>query len=78
MNRNLDNLGRIVIPKEMRTKLGLKNGDEVKIELDGNKVIITNPKGFNLVKYIEDKMIDENSSVEVYRTLNDILDKIRG
>lgn len=78
MNRNLDNLGRIVIPKEMRTKLGLKNGDEVKIELDGSKVIITNPKGFDLVKYIENKMIDENSSVEVYRTLNDILDKIRG
>lgn len=43
MNRNLDNLGRIVIPKEMRKKLGLNNGDEVKIELVNDKVVVSNP-----------------------------------
>ena len=44
MNRNLDNLGRLVIPVEMRNKLGIENGNEVKLELVGNKIIITNPK----------------------------------
>ena len=43
MNRTIDSLGRLVIPKEMRDKLNLKNGDEVAIELLDNKIIITNP-----------------------------------
>lgn len=43
MNRNLDVLGRITIPKEMRKQLGIKEGDPVKIELEDNRVIITNP-----------------------------------
>ena len=46
MNRNFDKLGRIVIPKEMRDKLGLvEPGAEANIELIGDKIIkITNPK----------------------------------
>lgn len=44
MNRKFDKLGRIVIPKEMRDKLGLEHGSEAKIELIENKIIITNPK----------------------------------
>ena len=43
MQRNIDNLGRVVIPKEMRKQLGVNNGDPVNIELVDNKVIITNP-----------------------------------
>lgn len=42
MNRKFDDLGRIVIPKEMRDKIGLKNGDEATIELVGDKIIISN------------------------------------
>ena len=38
--RNVDELGRIVVPKEMRTKLDIKNGDPVDISIDGDKVII--------------------------------------
>jgi AbrB family looped-hinge helix DNA binding protein len=41
MNRKIDRLGRLVIPKEMRDELGIKNGDKVKIELKGNKIIVT-------------------------------------
>lgn len=43
MQRNIDNLGRVVIPKEMRKQLGVNNGDPVNIELVDNKVILTNP-----------------------------------
>lgn len=43
MNRNIDKLGRIVIPKEMRKEIGLKNGDEVKIEVHDSKIIVSNP-----------------------------------
>lgn len=41
MNRGIDNLGRIVIPIEMRKKLGIKENDNLKIELKDNKIIIS-------------------------------------
>lgn len=47
MNRKFDKLGRIVIPKEMRNKLGLKNGDEATIELVDNKIVISNVNNNN-------------------------------
>lgn len=39
--RNIDDLGRIVIPKEIRKVLGAEAGDEFNIELNGLKVTIT-------------------------------------
>ena len=41
--RNLDDLGRIVIPKEFRKKLNLNNNESVEIELIGNSVIVKKP-----------------------------------
>lgn len=44
MNRKFDKLGRIVIPKEMRDKLGLGEPEsEAMINLVGDKIIVTNP-----------------------------------
>lgn len=43
MNRKIDDLGRLVIPKEMRNKLEIKDNDPVNIECIENKIIITNP-----------------------------------
>lgn len=39
--RNIDELGRIVIPKEMRKVLGISNGSPVEISSDGEKIFIT-------------------------------------
>lgn len=38
--RNLDNLGRVVIPKEMRKLLSIEVGDAVEIIKDKNTVIL--------------------------------------
>ena len=38
--RKIDDLGRIVIPAEMRRVLGINEGDELEISLDGNHVEI--------------------------------------
>ena len=39
--RNVDELGRIVIPKEMRKKMDIANSDPVEIYVEGNKIILT-------------------------------------
>lgn len=36
--RRMDELGRIVVPKEIRRKLNLREGDPLEITLDGDKV----------------------------------------
>lgn len=39
--RNVDELGRIVIPKEMRTKMNISSSDPIEIYVDGDKIILT-------------------------------------
>ncbi len=39
--RNVDELGRIVIPKEIRTTLDIKSSDPVEIFTEGDHVILT-------------------------------------
>ena len=40
MVRSVDELGRIVIPKEMRRQIGIDNTDPVEFYVDGDKIII--------------------------------------
>ncbi|ERI08394.1 AbrB/MazE/SpoVT family DNA-binding domain-containing protein [Aneurinibacillus aneurinilyticus] len=38
--RELDNLGRIVFPMEVRKKLGIHHGDGMEIFVDGKQIIL--------------------------------------
>lgn len=38
--RRIDDLGRIVIPKELRRTLGIADGDPMEIFVDGERVIL--------------------------------------
>ena len=40
MVRCVDELGRIVIPKEMRRQIGIDNTDPVEFYVDGDKIVI--------------------------------------
>ena len=42
--RRIDNLGRVVVPKEIRKALDIKEGDAVEIGLEGESVYIQKPK----------------------------------
>ena len=44
--RRIDELGRVVIPKEIRTMLGIHNGDAVEIFTDGEKVTVSKYSAF--------------------------------
>ena len=37
--RRVDDLGRVVIPKEVRRSLNIKEGDPLELSLDGNKIV---------------------------------------
>lgn len=39
--RHIDELGRIVVPKEMRKKMDIASSDPVEIYVDGDKIILT-------------------------------------
>ena len=39
--RNIDELGRIVVPKEMRTKMNIACGDPLEIYVEDNKIVLT-------------------------------------
>ena len=39
--RCIDELGRVVIPKEFRTQAGIANTDPVEITMEGERIIIT-------------------------------------
>lgn len=39
--RRIDELGRIVIPKEIRRTNGIEDGDPMEIYTDGEKIILT-------------------------------------
>ncbi|MBO7304495.1 MAG: AbrB/MazE/SpoVT family DNA-binding domain-containing protein [Clostridia bacterium] len=38
--RNVDELGRIVIPKEMRTKMNISSSDPIEIYVEEDKIIL--------------------------------------
>ena len=38
--RKVDELGRIVIPKELRKNLNIKNSDDLEISIDNDKIIL--------------------------------------
>lgn len=63
--RLLDNIGRVVIPKEIRKKLNLNEGDELQITSSQNKIIIQN-KNKNEAER-GSKMIGLNDKVIVKR-----------
>ena len=39
--RNVDELGRIVIPKEIRKKMEISSNDPVEIFVDGDRIVLT-------------------------------------
>ena len=38
--RKVDHLGRVVIPVEFRRLLGIQDGDEVEVTMDGDRLVL--------------------------------------
>lgn len=58
MERRVDELGRIVIPKHIRRKLGLETRTKVAFETEGDHLIITKALPTCIMCGAEDKLIE--------------------
>lgn len=80
--RRIDDLGRIVIPKEIRRNMNIREGDPMEIYLDGNNRVVFEkynsgllPFIHNLVDRVEDNEYD-TLSPESVKEIKGLLDKI--
>ena len=74
MIRRIDNLGRIVIPKEIRDKLRIKTSDSLEINLEDESITIKKYSELNNILEIEKiiaSIIKETQNVEVLITDKD-------
>ena len=58
MERRVDELGRIVIPKHIRKKLGLETRTKVAFETEGDRLIITKAFPTCVICGAEDKLLE--------------------
>lgn len=72
MDRHIDDLGRIVIPKEMRNSLNIQPGDIITMQMDDDKLILTKKglsKSERALKYIRDtKDIDIEELIRILQS----------
>lgn len=64
--KHLDEMGRIAIPREMRNLLGVKEGEQVELGIDGNKVTIQKYTPLTTLKEWSDCIISAILSVLEY------------
>lgn len=82
--RRIDDLGRLVIPKEMRQQLNIQYGDAVDINLDGTKITVKKVgtwKDINgHMEAIKDILVEndeDGNTQEAYHHLNIASDLIK-
>lgn len=60
--RRVDELGRIVVPKEIRNNLRIKNGDCLEFFIDNGKIVLTKHNAFNNIDSVQN-LIDIVSKI---------------
>lgn len=69
--RKIDELGRIVIPKEIRNVLSIHSNDDLEIFIDNMKIVLTKyEKSDNILNYSNNivNIIDEKLNIKVFVT----------
>lgn len=80
MVRKIDDLGRIVIPKEIRRQLGIKEGDSLEIFINEDEIVLrkynTSIGLKELVRRLNNEFSDVKNEMET-ETANNIYEHIR-
>ena len=56
ITRRIDELGRIVVPKELRSNLGIRDGEPLEIYIENNSIIIKKYSQVENIKEISEKI----------------------
>ena len=70
MNKKIDELGRFVIPKDMRLQLGIQENDTLNVNIEGNKIVIT--KEYDAFDNYLNALMDNCEDQDTYTLLQDI------
>lgn len=79
--RRMDNLGRVVIPKEMRTQLEMGPGTPMEIIGTDDGIFLRKQQEMPLserVRRLQKEAIQEGAPVEVIYQMNQLLDILEG
>lgn len=79
--RRMDNLGRVVIPKEMRTQLEMGPGTPMEIIGTDDGIFLRKQQDLPLserVRRLQKEAIQEGAPVEVIYQMNQLLDILEG
>ena len=79
ITRRIDELGRIVIPKEIRKNLKIKSSDELEIKVIDNKVILSKYDGLEQEKIVNELLVSVNKETGknvLYTSKERIVDKV--
>ena len=74
IERKIDNLGRIVLPKEMRDRLGIDENIPVEITSNEVSIIIKNPKVMRTQSEIKQRLKKEENEI-IKETLQWVLNE---
>lgn len=72
VERKLDELGRVVIPKEIRRNLTIPEGTPLMIYVEGNKIILEKSQGTCAICGSTDSVVDVNGKSVCRKCINDI------
>lgn len=74
IERKFDSLGRVVIPKEMRDRIGIDENTVVSISQKGNEIILKNNVELKTINEIKEKIDShKKSNTDYYRGYKDAL-----
>lgn len=75
MKRCIDRCGRLSIPSEYRKELGLEIGDEARIELKDNKIIISKPSDVDVKDILINKLETLNFDYKIKNELIELINE---
>lgn len=61
--RRIDDLGRVVIPKELRKNFRIKNGDTLEVFVDGDSIVLKKYSPMESIEEIASKYVDSFNQV---------------
>lgn len=67
--RRIDDLGRVVVPKEIRKYVGIKEGDPLEIFVDEDKIILKKYESFvglkELIRRLEEEFLEVKNDMDL-------------